>query len=197
MSVASTMVVAISMASSATGAILAQQVTGTTVSGFGAYCGQTVTTPAGGPWDNIKFNFYQASTGNPDAIGGLYALTQAYTGSPSALSTSTAGFLAYTTTINNGVWEFSGLTLNPSTQYFFYMDTTFATNNTRLFTLSNLYTGGVGYVGSNGFTDPYVAFNPGFDWNFNLQGTTVPEPSALSLVGAGVVMLMRRRRRTV
>src|SRR4030088_860863 len=82
--------------------------------------GQSVTTPVGGPFDNIFFNWYN-STGAPTAAGSLFALTQSYTGTPAALSAATPGFLASTSTINSGVYVFTpGVTLQGNTQYFFY-----------------------------------------------------------------------------
>src|SRR5215469_4680657 len=88
-----------------------------------AALGESVTTPDGGPWDTITFNFIAETEGGsptvvgPFAIGSLYVLSQAYAGLAGDLSSSTPGFFGFTSTINNGVWDFSGLTLQPDTQY--------------------------------------------------------------------------------
>jgi hypothetical protein len=164
------------------GVVLTENVSSTTPTSFGGFFGQSVTTPTGGPWDNITFSFAK-SDGTPIAEGGLYALSQSYSDSPTNLSASTPGFLGFTNTISGGAWQFSGLTLNPSTQYFFY--TSSAVNSTLRFSLSNPYTGGIGYnaVGSG---TSYLLVTAGFDLNFSLQGdvVAVPEPSSMVFLGA-------------
>ena len=130
-------VVALGASGNASATVITQNTTGTSatiLSGF--YDGQSVTTPAGGPWNSIGFNFVQcgnpsgtsclAGTNSPYALGNLYLLTQVYDGLPSGLSSATPGFVAEATTIVGGVWTFaSSVTLTPSTQDFFYMDTAF------------------------------------------------------------------------
>jgi hypothetical protein len=124
----------------------------TVLSGF--YAAQSVTTPTGGPWNTIGFSFEQCATpsgtsclstttNSPFALGGLYLLSQIYDGLPSALSSATPGFIGFTSTITGGVWTFaSSLTLNPSTQYFFYMDTAF-NGPEILYSTANPYAGGL------------------------------------------------------
>ena len=81
--------------------------------------GQQVTTPAGGPWDNIAFNFYD-STGAPWALQTLYLLSQPYTGLAGSLNASTPGYISLAAG-GNGVYTFpSGVTLQPQTAYYFY-----------------------------------------------------------------------------
>ncbi len=76
----------------------------------------------GGPFDNINFNFVDAV--NP--TGDLFILTQAYAGTPPALSGTTPGFLAESTGVSGGVYQFDPtVTLSGSTQYFFYVDQPF------------------------------------------------------------------------
>jgi len=91
------------------------------------FFGQSFTTPAGGPWSGITFNFYStpavgatpAST--PVAAGTAFLLTREYLGTPAALSTSTPGFLAQSISIFGGVYAFPpSVVLNPGTEYWIY-----------------------------------------------------------------------------
>jgi len=90
------------------------------------YCGQSFTTPSGGPWHNITFNFYSTPAGGatpastPAAAGTAFLLTQEYLGTPAALSSSTPGYLAQSISISGGVYVFpSSLALSPGTKYWF------------------------------------------------------------------------------
>jgi hypothetical protein len=153
--------------------------------------GQSVTTPVGGPFDNILFNWYN-STGAPTAAGSLFALTQSYTGTPAALSAATPGFLASTSTINSGVYVFTpGVTLQGNTQYFFYATVPILNQGAAIGT----YPGGNLYAAN----DTTVSFSnvAGQDANFTLSGTTagVPEPSSLLLFGAGLLAVAFFRQR--
>ena len=118
----------------------------------GAGYGQSLTTPAGGPWDTIGFNLID-DTGAAYAIGGLYVLNEAYAGTRADLSSSTAGYLGFTNTISNGIWDFSGVTLNPGTQYFFYMDSIVPLGPVIELVTSDVYPGGNAYAdgGSSSF----------------------------------------------
>ena len=94
-----------------------------------AYFGQKFTTPSGGPWSNITFNFYATSAigstpaSTPIAAGTAFLLTQEYLGTPAALSSSTPGFLAQSTGIYGGIYVFpSGIALNPGTNYWLYVN---------------------------------------------------------------------------
>lgn len=146
--------------------------------------GQSVTTPAGGPWDNIQFNFEQCAspsgtsclsttTNTPFALGDLFLLSQIYDGLPSALSSATPGFIAEATTITGGVWTFApNVTLSPGTQYFFYMDT--ALNGPEiLYSTANPYAGGQGFKANSGNGPTYGPDDPilaNLDHVFTLAG---------------------------
>ena len=60
--------------------------------GFG-FPGQSITTPTGGPWDNLTFNWFDSPGANivgiPIAGGTLFLLSSEYLGTPAALSSST------------------------------------------------------------------------------------------------------------
>jgi hypothetical protein len=160
----------------------------------GAGIGQSVTTPGGGPWDTIEFDFID-SNGAPLATGGLYVLTQEYAGTRANLSSSTAGYLGFTNTIGNGIWDFNGVTLNPQTQYFFYMDSVVGTPAIKL-DAAGSYAGGVAY-GDGG--DRSYASVAGYDALFVLKGSQVssgtPEPGTLALMAGAAAMLAAFRRR--
>jgi hypothetical protein len=207
---------ALCVAGNAWAGIITQNATGTSATiGTGFFEGQSVTTPTGGPWDDLGFNFVQcgnpsgtsclAGTSSPYALGDLYLLTQIYDGLPSGLSSSTPGFVAEATTITGGVWTFaSSVTLNPSTQYFFYMDTAFS-GVEDVYSNSDPYAGGQAYGANtgNGPTygsddSPLVGVDQVFSLTGDSTGSTVPEPGLGALTGlvlAGLVGALTLRRR--
>jgi hypothetical protein len=95
--------------------------------------GQEVTTPDGGPWANIQFNFWDID-GNVYALGDLYLLAEPHIGSPASLSRSAPGFIGTAAAIENK-WTFDeNITLQPNQHYYFYMSShppagTIATTN--------------------------------------------------------------------
>ena len=86
-----------------------------------ALSSRPLTTTSGGPWNSLSFNFFANDGSTPVAFGDLFILDQEYLGTPAALSSSTAGFLAQSTGISSNGYQFdSSITLNSSTQYFFF-----------------------------------------------------------------------------
>lgn len=196
-------------------AIIAQNTSGTSATiGSGFANGQSVTTGGGGPWDNIQFNFEQclepsgtsclSTTNAPFALGDLFLLSQTYDGLPSGLSSATPGFIAEATTISGGVWTFaSSVTLNPGTEYFFYMDTAFNGPEV-LYSTANPYAGGQAFEANSGNGPSYGpddSILSNVDYVFTLTGTSTsaPEPGTavlLVLVMAAVAGARALRRST-
>lgn len=180
--------------------------------------GQSVLTPAGGPWTNITFCFAgsaeYAEFGDPGCWadfgmdprypfqpGGLFVLTQEYLGTPVGLSPATPGFLAVSSTMVDAHWVFgSELTLAPLTVYYFYTDSVVHTYE--LLYPDGPMTGYATYGGDNGNAlcadHPYCLFQPKPTNNYKLTGVAVPEPASGWLLGAGCLALMalRVRRRS-
>ncbi len=145
------------------------------------YFGATFTTPCGGPWNNITFSFYGtpasggAPASAPEAAGTAFLLTQAYTGSPSGLSSSTPGYVASSVSGSGGVYVFPPtVVLNPNTQYWVF-------ENGQLSAISYqagspTYNYAVGQSG-NDFSPPNTG---GGMFNYTLGGTPIP-PSGSSV----------------
>jgi hypothetical protein len=182
----------------ADGAVIVQNTSGGGDLLVTTYAGQSVTTPSGGPWDDIEFAFLDGTT--PVALGNLFLLSNEYLGTPAALSSSTPGYIAESQGILGGKYVFApSVTLGPSTTYYFYADAQFQPGD---FTGDgDVYGGGIFYA--NGFTgggvnDPFEA-RVYEDADFLLEGNVVPEPSTLaiwSLLGAlGITVGWWRRRR--
>jgi hypothetical protein len=166
--------------------------------------GQEVTTPAGGPWNQLAFNWYTPCGTYcivPLALGDLYLLDQPYTGTPAGLSSSVAGYISNTSTIANNQYIFApGVTIQPNVSYFFY------TKIGSPFAVA-LYTQCVG-VGCPDFAfagASSVAFSLGKGrLDYLLEGTpvtvfsstqsaaAVPEPGGLVLLGSALLIAARR-----
>jgi hypothetical protein len=159
----------------------------------------TPTLAGDSGWDDITFNWYTGSINSNNTISGLTALangdlfilTQAYTGTPGALSSSTAGFVAESTGISGGVYDFaSGVTLNSDTEYYVYAD---VAEDEPIVSV----TGGSAdferfrSVGGGDFQGPPPSDGENL---FDVTGSAVPEPAtwAMFLVGFGAVGFMLR-----
>jgi hypothetical protein len=145
---------------------------------FASFVGQSVTIPAGGPFDHVRFNWYAfEGAGHPEAFGTLYVLRQPYLGAPSALGPSTPGFVGKSVANEAGQYVFApDLALTGGARYWFYTDTAgdFLTAKA---TSEDMYPGGEQYLSSradapfaeaNGGTPPPAGYF--MDATFRLQG---------------------------
>jgi hypothetical protein len=165
-------------------------------SGFYA---QVLTTPNGGAWDHLTFNYFSDSPATtPAAAGHVFLLTQSYTGTPAALSSGTPGFVAESMFASGGVWTFApDVPINSNTEYFFYADSSLVPS------VAASVVPGTGGI--------FLSMSSGSDFSFDfntlaflLQGdplastpvtSTIPEPSTLSLLAAGLGLAAWWRRR--
>jgi hypothetical protein len=153
-----------------------------------SFAGQSFTTPTGGPWNHITFNFFAPNDSSSVAAGTAYLLSQQYSGAPGNLS-GQPGFLGASTGIAAGAYVFAPpLTLQPNTQYFLYEDTPLTIS------AGNTISGGQAYVAGNGAPN-FVPANGAVSFDFLLSGGMVPEPATLSLFGLGLAVLAGRRTR--
>jgi hypothetical protein len=159
-----------------------------------AFLGQSFTTPSGGPWDDVTFNFYSdLPPTTPTAAGTAFLLSKEYLGTPSNLSSSTPGFLGESTGITGGRYVFpAALELQPGNQYFVYGNRALPEH-----TGGNSISGGMEYITRLPWVNWVSA--DGLSANFTLSGDVVsgvPEPSPLmvsvtALLGFGLLQRYR------
>ncbi len=195
-------VMMVAAAANAQAAVIISQTDGNAPSDARPYFGQAVTTPTGGPWNNIKFSFDNL-TGTGDAnfgdyaAGDLFILTSSYLGTPAGLSNATPGFVAMSTGISGGMWTFaSTVVLNPNTTYYFMMGDRPSPTTTSLYVKAN--SDPPGYAYSIGDNNNYLSPTNN-DLNYRLLGDVAPEPASLiiwSMIGlcAGGAVYRRRRK---
>ena len=87
------------------------------------WVGQSFVVAESGIFGDLRFNFYNYQK-RPVAFGTLYLLTQEFLGVPSAISTSTSGFVARAESNADGVYGFGETAVvTGGTKYWVYSDT--------------------------------------------------------------------------
>jgi len=183
--------VILALASPLSAATIVGDTSGAGSSRLAFFWGQSFTTPTGGPWTDITFNFYDL-TGTAYAAGTGYIFAAAYSGTPANLATG--GALAVSAPANGSVYSFSpSYSLNAGTQYFFYEDAAM-----------RLLGGGTANVGGTSvftqFGTGAFASAGGLNANFRVAGNVaaVPEPAswAILVIGFAAIGATVRRLRT-
>jgi sugar lactone lactonase YvrE len=138
----------------------------------GYYLGQSFTTPGGGPWNNITFNFFLS--GVPLANGTAYIFSSRYTGLVNGLSGG-SNLLATSTGTIGGKYVFNPtFTLQPGTTYFLYSD-----GFNSLFDIQTSFLGGSSGPGGSFFAaspSSNFSFSPFATSDYSLQGDFAPSP---------------------
>jgi PEP-CTERM motif-containing protein len=172
-------------------ATIDQNTAGPSTGGTGFY-GENFITPASSSFDNIVFTFLTTGGAN-FASGTGFLLSAEYLGPPSGLSNSTTGFLGQATASGNFYTFASGITLAPSTTYYFYENISI---NSGIIFGGNSYPGHQFYFSSASGTN---FSGQGGPLNFRVTGNPVPEPSTTALflsAGLAGLFVVRRAKRS-
>lgn len=183
------------VASASHASVVADNVAGNTAGMLGYY-GQSFTISGTGEFNNLAFNFFQASN-SPLAAGTAFIFESAYTGKASDLSAASPGLLARSTSISGNVYDFgSAFNVSGGQQYFLYTNAL----------LSTIGAADDNYAGGNVFytSDANSVFGKFTDSDANFRLTAapfaaVPEPAtwAMFIGGFGLIGgVMRRRQKT-
>jgi len=184
-------------------AVILSNTAGTNTLGGSGYEGHSFTMPAGPSYNNITWSWVSSNQSTLLAAGNLVLLTQEYLGSPNGLSAATPGFVAKSTGIVSSAYVFApGVTLNPSTQYWVYMDGA-ASLAGGGYTFSDPFPGGKAYEQFSSPANNYFNNGANLDFNFVLSGqvggvAAIPEPASIAVFGVmaltGAFYGIRRRR---
>jgi hypothetical protein len=162
------------------------------------------TTPASAETD-IIFNFLFSGSATAPVGSTGYLLSQAYSGLPSALSSSTPGYLGQATASSSGLYSFgSAVTLSAGTEYYFYENNQ---TGVEISTTETGYSGGSLYsnqITGTDFVNDTASFGSELSASFEVQGTplgsisAVPEPSqCVPMAALGACLVLRFLSRTM
>jgi len=150
--------------------------------------GETFTTPSGGPWNNITFNFFSDIPAvTPAAAGTAFLFSQVFTGTPSSLSSAAPGFIASSTGISGGAYVFDpSVQLAANTIYWIFENGVLTVSG------GNAVGGDIAYFAPTPSTNFDVAIGPAQATNFAVNGTVVstaatPESSSIVLLLLGTI----------
>jgi hypothetical protein len=170
--------------------IIAQGLAGTETASPG-FIGQSLVTPAGGPWHNIAINFTDGPATMPNATGTVFLLNQEYLGMPASLGSSTQGVLAASTGRVAGQYAFApGFTVQPNATYWVYEKNSLGSisGETILLGTNRYYFTNAKNINSEGEPGNAIVTLSG-----NVVTTPVPAPPAVVLVGLGAGCVAVRR----
>jgi len=148
------------------------------------FAGQSMTIPAGGDIDHVRFAWYhRRQDPRPTAFGRVYVLDREYLGAPSGLHPSTPGFLGRSEVVvpvssphlqDEGEYVLpETLVLQAGRQYWFYTDA----RGDFLYSFDqDLYVGGTGYVSGM----PDLPFRIGMASGRMVDGVFVPAPPGVT-----------------
>ena len=150
--------------------------------------GESFTTPAGGPWNNITFNFFSDRPPvTPSATGTAFLFSQAYTGNPAALSSAAPGFIASSTGISGGAYVFDpSVQLAANTVYWIFENGVLTVSG------GDAVSADTAYFAPTPSSNFVVAIGAPQATNFAVNGTVVataatPESSSSILLSLGMI----------
>jgi hypothetical protein len=163
---------AVLAANGAAATIVAQDLSGTSLSAAGFTWGVSFVTPSGSTFHDITINFYAAS-------GGRLATGRGYLFAAGATGLTGPGAFAASISSAGGAWRFAPtVTLAPDTRYDFYEDTA----------LPSLMGDAISTFGRDGgfsFFDGASANTAG-GVDYTVDSLSLPEPGAWGLMLAGI-----------
>lgn len=175
-------------------------------------CAQSFLVSAANDWSidkiTVKVREFGTSVVNQPYTLEMWTVSNAADTSGNALvSTQSATFPASGLTAGYWTFDIADVTLTKGNYYVFVIGFNSGPDSERYFNLVNAYSGTDLFPDGRMFfrtgTPPswiFDAYNSNLDFDFSVQGSPVPEPSAVALLATGVASLLfmawRRRKRS-